>query len=59
MAGPWHSWPVIGCGGSAEAGSSLNIASDVRAGDGNLVRLLPWIIEAEFEDRRPEQEEAR
>lgn len=54
LAGPWQPWPAIGCGGSAEAGPSLNIAGDVRASDGNLVRLLPWIIEADFHDRRPE-----
>ena len=54
LAGPWQCWPAIGCGGSVEAGHSLNIAGDVRARARDLVRLLPWIIEADFEDRRPE-----
>ena len=40
--------------GSVKAGPSLNIAGDVRTRDRDLVRLLPWIIEADFEDRRPE-----
>ena len=54
MAGPWQCGPAIGWGGSVEAGHSLNIAGDVRARARDLVRLLPWIIEADFEDRRPE-----
>ena len=56
---PLIGWPIAALArhwlrGLIRGRANLNIEGDVRASDRDLVRLLPWIIEAVSQDRRPE-----